>query len=859
MVSLQNSLSEVKGIGPKFIAKLKRLKIETVKDILWHFPVYYQDWNKITLIKNLKAGERAVIKAKILNIKYRRTWRKKMAVIEALINDGSGTIRVIWFNQYYIKNILTKGKAAFFAGKVMASPDDIYLSNPHYEIINEQNEKPFLTGLLPIYPEVKGLTSKGIRFVIKKIIPSLEIIQEFVPKKILTDYGLPEINKAIFQIHNPGTEKEAQLARKRFEFEELFLLQLNNLTQKRKLRNEKAIQIQTDIEFIKKIIESLPFKLTFPQKRSLWEILQNLNRQFPMNRLLQGDVGSGKTVVAAIASVLTAKNGFQACFMAPTEILANQHYQTFKKLFGQFNYPIALLTSKSAIIFYAEGLETEIKKQKIIEDIKNGKIKIIIGTHALIQKNIIFNNLAFVVIDEQHRFGVRQRALLTQSQVVNTSEFINNDKIAEKKLFSKLKNIFLKIQEEIGSFCQEEQYADVLEKKLKEEKINFKRELPTEVEDKKPNFINFIIENRILINLKSKPLIEKSDYYQMKYCLEITNLELGLIINFQDKYLKLKRILGDKKIVNSNNLMVSNQFLPHFLSMSATPIPRTLAITIFGDLDLSIIDELPLGRKPIITKIVAPINRNKAYDFIHDQVKKGKQVFVICPRIDNARTETDYEQTNPDNQYESVSNKHRPTLLWEVKAVKEEYKKLSEEIFPDLKVAMVHGKIKAKEKNQIISDFKDKKYDILVSTSVVEVGVDIPNATIMMIEGAEKFGLAQLYQFRGRVGRNIYQSFCFLFTDSFSKATHYRLRALIEAKNGFELAEKDLRIRGPGEFLGTEQTGLPDTAMRALKNPKLIKESREASQKILNKDPYLDTYPLLKNKLSTFQKAIHLE
>ena len=431
-----------------------------------------------------------------------------------------------------------------------------------------------------------------------------------------------------------------------------------------------------------------------------------------MNRLLQGDVGSGKTIVAALAALAIAKENKQNAFMAPTEVLARQHYATFKKFFSDFDKGVGLITGGEAIVFYGDNLETKVKKQELIKKIADNEIKIVIGTHSLIQKNFKFGDLAFVVVDEQHRFGVKQRAeLLRGSRQVNT------------------------------------------------------------------------------------------------------------------------RTSADIK---------SALTLPHFLSMSATPIPRTLSLTLFGDLDLSIIDELPKNRKKIITKAVSPSNRDKAYVFIREQIKKGRQTFVICPRIDPA---------------EINGNLFIP----ETKAVKEEYEKLSQKIFPDLKVAMLHGKMKSKEKALTMKEFSEGKTDILVSTSVIEVGVDIPNATIMMIEGTECFGLAQLYQFRGRVGRGQHQSFCFLFTDSFSKTTQQRLRSLIEAKNGFELAEKDLEIRGPGEILGAAQTGVPDLAMKAIKNPELVKTARDEAVGIIGKDPELKNYPLLQKRLESFGKEIHLE
>lgn len=716
MVNLSTPLSEVYGIGPKFLERLEKLKIETVGDLLWHFPSRYEDYSQVRKIAELQTGEQATISGIVSSISLRRSWQKKIFIVEAKINDETGNIKAIWFNQPYITNILREGTTANFAGKIGLSKNKPYLSNPTYEVINnldsensEQIETKHTGRLVPIYPETKGLTSKGLRYLISPILQNLEPIAEFLPQSALVKSGLPEVNSAMAQIHFPETPELAFAAKRRFAFEDLFCLQVSNILQRLKLSKEKAVSIKTDAEWTEKTISQLPFELTASQKQSLDEVLKDLGKNNPMNRLLQGDVGSGKTIVAAIAALAAANENKQTVFMAPTEILARQHYQTFIKFFPNFENGLALITSEQAKVFYGEGLEAEIKKSELLEKIAEGKIKIIVGTHSLIQKGVKFDNLVLAIVDEQHRFGVKQRATL----------------------------------------------------------------------------------------LKNKKL------------------------------------------------------MPHFLSMSATPIPRTLSLSIFGDLDLSMITELPKNRKAIITKAVAPENRDKAYAFIRGLVKKGRQVFVICPRIE---LPTEEQQARA-----AFSFYNRAFQNLEVKAVKNEYEKLKNKIFPDLKVVMLHGKMPSKEKELIMKNFKDGKTDILVSTSVVEVGVDVPNAAIMMIEGAERFGLAQLYQFRGRVGRGEHQSFCFLFTDSEAKTTQQRLKSIIEAKNGLELAEKDLEIRGPGEFIGQNQTGVPDMAMKAIQNPELVKASREAALEVVQNDPKLNAYPLLKERLKIFSKEIHLE
>ena len=717
MLKLSDYLSQLKGVGPALVSKLEKFGIKTIKDLLWHFPFRYEDFSQVSKISDLKIGETATVQGVISDIKLKKTWKRKMFIVEALISDETGSIRAVWFNQRFLLSILKKGRLVNLAGKVTeASKGGIRLTHPVYELVSAQTVADDAstnveslresslkhTGrLASIYPETKKLTSKTFRFLIKPILDNLEKIEDPVPPEILNQYNFPEINEALYKVHFPGTLQEARLAKKRFAFEDLLLLRLVNLRQRLKLSRQKTYSFEMDVEYVKSLFAYLPFELTQSQKKGLLEILKDLAKPQPMNRLLQGDVGSGKTIVAALAALVAAKGNKQSAFMAPTEILTRQHYQTFKKFFSNFDKGVGLIVSKEARIFYGGGLENDIKKSELLKKISGGEIKIVFGTHALIQKNVGFNNLALVVIDEQHRFGVKQRAELLKNKESN---------------------------------------------------------------------------------------------------------------------------------------------IPHFLSMSATPIPRTLTLTIFGDLDLSIIDELPKGRKKIITKIVAPANREKAYDFIRGQIKKGRQIFVICPRIEPA-SQTEY-------QFQEVL---------EVRAVKQEYEKLAKKIFPDLKVAMLHGKMKVKEKTEVMNNFKNGEIDILVSTSVVEVGVDIPNATIMMIEGSERFGLAQLYQFRGRVGRGEYQSFCFLFTDSSSKITSKRLNFLLEAKNGFELAEKDLIIRGPGEFLGQSQTGRPDLAMKAIQNPELIKLSQEAAKIILKEDEKLEKHSLLDKRLEEFEKEIHLE
>ncbi len=701
-MDLSTLVEKLSRVGPQYQKKLKKLGIKTVGQLLFHFPHRYEDFSNMVPIAKAEPGQPLSIQGKILEIKNIRTFKKRMTLTQAVVSDESGTIKVIWFNQPYLINTFKKGDSLFLAGKITSKASSRYLSSPAYEKIPDNIENLDLTHtgrLIPVYPETEGLSSRWLRFIVKPLLTKLKKeIPDPLPEKLREEHKLLPLEKAIWQIHFPDSLKSAEEAKERFAFEELFNLSLLVLRERMKLAKEKAIAILLNFSLTKKFTNSLAFKLTDDQKKAVWQILKDLEKPRPMNRLLEGDVGSGKTVVATIAALNVAKAGYQVAFMAPTEILTKQHAKTVGELLKKFNLNIGLITGKENQL-----KNKKIPRKQLLENIKKGKVDILIGTHALVQKEVKFGKLALVIIDEQHRFGVEQRAHL----------------------------------------CQQK------------------------------------------------------------------------------------------------------DLIPHFLSMTATPIPRTLSLTIYGDLDLSLIRELPKGRKKVITKVIPPKEREKTYNFIREQVKKGGQVFVICPRIEPTRSDL-IDEVGPHS--------------WaEVKAVKEEYGKLSKKIFPDLKVAMLHGKMKNEEKEKIMKSFKDGKTNILVSTSVVEVGIDIPAATVMMIEGADKFGLAQLHQFRGRVGRRKEQSFCFLFTEFPGKLTNQRLRAITVCENGFELAEKDLQIRGPGDFSGQRQWGIPDLAMDSLKDMSLVEETRQAAKEILVEDPELKKHPLLREKLEEFQKRIHLE
>lgn len=727
-MNINTLIENISGIGPIYQKKLKKLGIETTKDLLYYFPQRYEDFSNVIPISQVKLNENVSIKGEIENIENIRTWKRKMAITEAIIKDKSGSIEITWFNQPYITNNLKRGDLICLSGKVSVNTGkkklpQPYISNPAYEKISDEKDLIHVGRIVPIYSESARISSRWLRYIIRPLLQAIKgKIQDTIPKEIIEKEKLLPLEKALWQIHFPDSLELAGKAKNRFAFEELLNISLVVLRERIKLKQSKAIEIPFNLRTIQRFTKSLPFKLTDGQKKSAWQILKDLEKPRPMNRLLEGDVGSGKTVVAAIAALNVVKAGYQVAFMAPTEILSKQHFKEVFSLLNKFNLDVGLLTGKEDK-FYSKKLKyesIEISRKKLLEKAENKDINILIGTHALIsaggkkskQKNkrepVKFGGLALVILDEQHRFGVEQRAKLCRNK----------------------------------------------------------------------------------------------------------------------------------------------EFIPHLLSMTATPIPRTLALTIYGDLDLSLIPELPKGRKKIITEIVPPDKREATYKFIKKEVKKGRQVFVICPRIDSEK------KKNKENE---ITTEKENNNWSEVKAVKQEYEKLSKEIFPNLNIEMLHGKMKSKEKENIMQRLKNKKIDVLVSTSVIEVGIDIPNATVMMIEGAERFGLAQLHQFRGRVGRSKYQSYCFLFTDSKSQKTWQRLKAILKAKNSFELAEKDLEIRGPGSLDGKRQWGIADLTMASLKNISLVEKTREIAKEILEKDPELKRHPLLKEKIGEFRERIHLE
>lgn len=683
-------LSALNRVGKNTAQSLKKLGLETVQDLLFYFPFRYDDFSQTTPIDQIEAGHNVSIAGTIELIQNKRSAKQRRQLTEALISDDSGLIKVIWFNQPFIAQNLKPGDRVSLAGKTAESYGQLTLVSPQYEKIGANGNLIHTQGLVPIYRLSADITQKQLRFLIKQAVGATDKLEEWLPENIRKELGLLPLDKAVKQTHFPENIKQALAARQRLGFGELFIRQLRSQALKYQLKNKVAPKIVFQEIMTKKFVQSLPFSLTAGQKQAAWEILQDIDKDAPMSRLLEGDVGSGKTVVAAMALFNTAINKYQGALMAPTEILAGQHYQSLQKLLSDFNVKIALLTGHQAEANFELPKNKNERREKIIKE-----AEIIIGTQALIQDYNI-PKLALVIVDEQHRFGVKQRQKLQQS---------------------------------------------------------------------------------------------------------------------------------------------GGGLWPHFLSMTATPIPRSLALAIYGDLDLSLIKELPKNRQAIITKVIAEEQRDKAYDFVRQQIKTGRQAFIICPLVEE-------------------SDKLG------VKSATAEYKRLKKEVFPDLEIGLIHGKLKSAEKEKIMAAFSTNEIKILVATAVVEVGVDIPNASVMLIEGAERFGLAQLHQFRGRVGRGSAQSYCLLLTskEEQNSKTAERLQALSKYNDGLSLAKIDLKLRGAGDLYGLIQSGFPELKIASLFDYEMIKKAQIAAEQIIKSDSKLANYPALREKLGeTGNKEAHLE
>ncbi len=677
--ALDAPLTTIAGIGPKSAKTLRKLNLETLGDLLWHLPRRYDDYSKLKTINRLWYGEEVTVIGTVEDIQVRSVRSGRMKLVEAVISDGSGSLRVTWFNQPWIADRLRSGRPIVLSGKVDQYLGRLTMNNPEWEALDRK--QLHTNRIVPVYPLTAGVTSKWLRRVIHSVVMRLAPrVPDPLPSSVLQSANLIPLNIALQQIHFPDDGEQLHKAQNRLAFDEMFLLQLGVLRQKTEWEQLECPPLQVDDTWVTNFTNVLPYTLTHAQQKALSDVRKDLASPHPMNRLLQGDVGSGKTVIAAAAIGIAASNGSQSAFMAPTSILAEQHYQT---MLDMLPTSAEIPAEKVQLLI---GATPEPEKKKIRAGLAEGSISVVIGTHALLEDPILFHRLGLVVIDEQHRFGVEQRATLREK--------------------------------------------------------------------------------------------------------------------------------GEN---------------PNLLVMTATPIPRSLALTIYGDLDLTVIGEMPPGRLPIETRVLSPIERPRAHRFVKNQLEAGRQAFIIYPLVEGS---------------EKI----------QAKAAVEEYQHLQEEVFTEYNLGLLHGRMRQSEKEAIMAGFRAGEYHVLVSTSVVEVGVDIPNATVMIIEGANRFGLAQLHQFRGRIGRSEHKSYCLLIPNSEDVADNERLSAMESTNDGFKLADLDLRYRGPGDFLGTRQHGFAELRTARLTDVKLIEKARNEAIRIFKDDPLLerDEHTLLVQEMNRF-------
>ncbi len=731
-ITLTTPIGAIKRLTEVQEKALTRLGLKTVEDLLYYFPTRYGNIAESTYIKDATAGETYTFFGHISKLNTKKSYTTKAPMSEATLTDMTGSVHLTWFHQAYIAKMLHEGDAVKVTSLVTDYKGTLSMTNPevektsvmpidlHTSLFNN-NEDQYQYGY-PVYPETRGLSSKWILHTITRIFKStlLDDIVDPLPEYIRTKYKLPAIKTALIWIHTPAKREHAEAARKRFAFEEIFLIQLARNIDKKKFAQEQSYTVHVDDNDIADFVNRFPFKPTTAQNDAIKTILSDLTKTHPMARLLEGDVGSGKTAVAATAAYAIIKNrpfnkekqkmqtygSLQTAYMAPTEILATQHFESFIKYFTHTGISIGLITGSGCRKFptkVASSREpwTNISRAQLLKWVANGEIPIVIGTHALIAKSVKFKHLALAIVDEQHRFGLKQR----------------------------------------------------------------------------------------------KSLAEKT----------------------------------------SDGAHVA----PHFLSMTATPIPRTLALTLYGDLDLSLLDSMPIGRKPAQTTIVSVDKREQMYADIKKQLIEGRQLYIICPRI-----------SDPDPDLE---------IKMQLRSVTAEAENIQKNIFPEYSVGVLHSKMTPIKKDAVMREFASGKINILVATSVVEVGVNVPNATVMVIEGAERFGLAQLHQLRGRILRSNHQPYCYLVPDTKSTKTSDRLKALITAKNGFELSELDLTLRGAGELSGFKQWGVSDIGMEAIKNIKMVEAARTEAKAMVETDLTLHDYPTLAKKISEKNIETHFE
>lgn len=708
---------------PTQVSALRRLGILTVNDLLYHFPARYETEGQEARAEGLVPGSKVTLYGTLSKLKAKKLWKSRRTATEGWFEDATGRVKCLWFNQPYIASYISEGSFVKLTGTVGGSGKSPYIANPEFEIVppgsasaglfsNASVSKlaPRPSQLFPIYPESRGVTSKWFYHAIRRTFENgtHKQIEDPIPGDIRERYHLPDIATALHWIHAPEKQSHSEAARKRFAFEEIFTIQVARAKERALNDTQSSFPVKNGEDLADRFLASIRFPPTDAQKRAIADVLTDFEKPHPMARLLEGDVGSGKTLVAATTAYAVVHSrppgrtsgALQVAYMAPTEILAAQHFQSFIEYFGDLPINIGLITGSGCKKFpskSARGKATDISRSQLLKWAANGEIAMLVGTHALIQKSVRFQHLAYAIVDEQHRFGTAQRRALAKKEST----------------------------------------------------------------------------------------------------------------------------------------------VPHFLSMTATPIPRTLALTLYGDLDISVLDELPPGRAKVTTKIVKPEGRENAYEEVRRELAAGRQAFVICPRIE----EPDPKKLN----------------ALQAKSAKAEAKRLAKTVFPEFEIGLLHGAMKPADKDETMRRFASGEIQVLVATSVVEVGINVPNATVMMIEGAERFGLAQLHQLRGRIMRSAHPPLCFLLPETSGTMSAKRLRALEKSDDGFKLAEADLEARGAGDLFGRRQWGITDIGMEALKNPRLIQAARTEALQLVRNDPKLTKYPALSARVESTSAELHTE
>lgn len=680
-IHLSSPVSDLPGLGTKAVADLRALEIVCVRDLLWYVPFRYDDYSRVVGAGEAKAGETVTVVGTIESIESRPAKNRHMKLVEAVVGDETGELKVVWFNQSYLEKTLPIGSKVSLAGRV----DGRYgrsLVNP---IVERGGEQTHTGRIVPVYGLTGSLIMRRLRDAVKAALPAASEFPDWLPTHIIEHESYPSLSQALRGVHFPNSKLELESSVTRLKFDELFLHQMMFARVRADRERKTSTTIPMDEAFLKAFVAGLPFELTNAQRKAIWEVVQDLEKPHPMNRLLEGDVGSGKTVVAAAAAASVLHAGSRVVYLAPTEILASQQYVALSKF---LDAPVALFTRTQQKLG-----DSEISKDDLIEKIHLGEVRCVVGTHALLQDHLQLSDFRLVIVDEQHRFGVEQRHALLHADV--------------------------------GS-------------------------------------------------------------------------------------------------------------APHLLSMSATPIPRTLALTIYGDLELSILNEMPPGRKPVATAVVLESQQVGMWKHVREQIGKGKQVFVVCPLID-------------------------PSDKLGAKSVAEVARDLKKGVLKDVRIETLHGRLKTDEKETAIEKFRTGKIDVLVATTVVEVGVDIPNATVMVIVGAERFGLAQLHQLRGRVGRSDVQSYCYLLPEHMEGSSEARLRAMERTTDGFKLAQTDLELRGAGNVFGSAQSGFPDFQLATPADTELMKKARDYATELLVQDPDLEDHPLIRERIERQFEMVHLE